>query len=220
MKMETNEKTRAHRQYKLADGTVVPGVTTVINSQLGWNKNALIAWARREALAGIDPTKVRDEAADVGTITHHLIECHIRNVPPHLEEYSRKNIDLAENGFIAFLDWEKANYLEYYIVEYPVVSEKHRFGGTIDVIGSKDGKLWLIDLKTGKGVYPDHIIQVAAYKYAFQEYTGKKIHKCNILHLGRDDGSFQYHSLSNKKIRDGWRVFLHCKALYDLEKRL
>ena len=39
--------------YRLADGTKVPGVTTVI-SQLGWNKNQLLWWAWSEGQAGRD----------------------------------------------------------------------------------------------------------------------------------------------------------------------
>lgn len=38
-------KTKAHQKYRLVDGTIVPSVTTIIQ-ELGWNKNALVAWAR------------------------------------------------------------------------------------------------------------------------------------------------------------------------------
>ena len=49
-------KSKAHQRYKLADGTQVPGVTT-ITGQL--NKPALIIWANRLGLQGIDSTNTK-----------------------------------------------------------------------------------------------------------------------------------------------------------------
>jgi hypothetical protein len=210
--------TKAHQRYKLTDGTIVPGVTTVIGSQLGWNKNVLIAWARREALAGNDPTKVRDKAADIGTLTHYMVECHIKGTDPDLSEYSAANIDKAENGFLAFLDWEKDVKPTYLNSELGVVSEKYRYGGTVDQIVKKNGDLWLLDLKTSKGIYVDMKIQVAAYKMAYEEQTGRILSEVHILKLGKEDGSFEHHKLSQKDIDYGWAVFQHCRRLYDIQK--
>ena len=69
------DKTKSHQRYRLANGDIVRGVTTIIGDNLGWNKNALIGWARKEAMAGKDPNKLRDQAADIGTITHFIIQC-------------------------------------------------------------------------------------------------------------------------------------------------
>ena len=62
------KKQKVHTKYYLADGTQVPSVTTIIGGQLGWNKRMLMAWSKREAAAGRDPDKVRDKAADIGTL--------------------------------------------------------------------------------------------------------------------------------------------------------
>jgi hypothetical protein len=44
-------KTDAHgMKYILENGKRVPGVTTIIGSNLGWNKNVLIGWARKQAV--------------------------------------------------------------------------------------------------------------------------------------------------------------------------
>ena len=213
-------KTKAHQRYKLTDGTVVPGVTTVINSQLGWNKQALIAWSRREALAGNDPNKVRDKAADIGTLTHYMVECHIKGIEPDTSEYAPADVDKAENGFIAFLDWEKEFSVKYLESEIQVISEKHRFGGTVDQIVQRNGSLWLLDLKTSKGIYPDMKIQVAAYKQAYEEQKGKQIDEVHILQLGKEDGAFQHHKLSQNDVSCAWEVFKHCLDLYRLQKMM
>ena len=66
-------KTKAHTRYRLTDGTIVPGVTTVTGSQLGWNKQVLINWANRIGLTEIDSTKYKDDKADIGTLAHQMI---------------------------------------------------------------------------------------------------------------------------------------------------
>jgi len=208
---------KAHTRYSTQDGTRVPGVTTVVG-QLGWDKNALIAWARREALAGNDPNKIRDTAANIGTLTHYIIECHIKGIEPDLSDYSKNDIDKAENGFLGFLDWEKDNKLEYIDSEIKVVSEKYKYGGTLDLIAKKNVSFWLVDFKTGKGIYPNHKIQVSAYAKAYTEQTGNNIKETYILHLNRETGAFAYHKLSKDDISNGWLVFKHCRELYELEK--
>ena len=41
---------RAHQRYKIEDGTIVPGVTTVVGIL---NKPALVPWANKLGLEGI-----------------------------------------------------------------------------------------------------------------------------------------------------------------------
>lgn len=218
-------KTKAHQRYRLTateqwpKGEIVPGVTTITGGQLAWNKNVLIAWARRSALAGKDPDKIRDEAADSGTCTHYLVECHIKNVEADLKDFTQAQIDKGETGFLAFLDWEKENELDYRFIEKGVVSEVYRYGGTVDMLATKNGSLWLLDLKTSKGIYAEHKVQVAAYKYAYEEQEQEIINECHILQLNKEDGSFQHHKLSKEQIEDGWQVFKLCRVLYDLQKR-
>ena len=220
-----SKKTKAHGRYRLKPtdsfpkGEIVPGVTTILGSQLAWNKNVLIAWARREALAGRDPDKIRDEAADSGTCTHYLVECHIKGVKPDLKDFTQNQIDKGETGFLAFLDWEKENDLEYVHIELPVISKRFRYGGIVDMIARKNGQLWLLDIKTSKAVYPEHKIQVSAYRQAYEEQSGESIQRCHIIQLSKDTGGFQHHIISPDELYNGWRVFDKCRELYDLKKK-
>lgn len=224
-------KTKAHQRYRLKPtedwpkGEIVPGVTTIIDNMLGWNKRTLMAWSRREALAGRDPEKILEQAGDIGSIVHLLIEAHIKSVlmgekiEAELDDFARHGIDKAENAFIAFLDWEKRNDLTYVASEKIVISEKLRFGGTIDILASNNGFLWQIDPKSSKGIYPEFIVQTAAYKFAYEEQENTIIDEVHLLHLGKEDGAFADHKISSDKLLDGFRVFQHCRKLYDLKKR-
>jgi hypothetical protein len=218
-------KKKAHKRYRVKPteqfpkGEIVPGVTTIIDSQLGWNKRVLMAWARREALKGNDPDVMAQEAADSGTCTHYHVECHLKDIKPDLKDFTQDQIDKAETGYLAFLEWEKNNKLEYIHLEYPVVSERFRYGGTVDMVAKRNGGLWMIDLKTSKAIYPSHKIQLAAYVHAYNEQEIEPVTEYHILQLNKEDGSFQHHPISQQVLDDSWHVFALCRKLYDLKKR-
>lgn len=216
-RVATPKKTRAHQKYTLADGTTVPGVTTVIGSNLGWNKNMLIAWARREALAGNDPNKIRDNAADIGTLAHYLIECHLKGKEPDVSEYSPADLSLAENSFLAYLEWEGQHQVKHVYSELQLVSEQYHYGGTIDLVAEVDGYLSLVDFKTSKGVYPEHRLQLAAYQHLYAERFSDGLLPPHILRIGKD-GEFQHYKLQS--LNKEWEIFKSLLTIHRLRKEI
>lgn len=227
-----SSKTKAHTQYKTSDGRVVPSVTTIINDSLGWNKQQLIAWARKLALAGTDPNKVKEESADIGTLAHYLIQCHLQGIKPDTSQYSPAQVDKAENCFLAYLEWEKAHVQEVIATERQLVSEQYGYGGTADLIAVVDGNIAIVDYKSSNGLYPEYRIQVAAYIHAYMENYLNVLQdavKCSsspsaafvrghLLQLGKEDGSFTHHVLGDLEAE--WEVFQHCLAIYELKRRV
>ncbi len=206
------DKAKAHTIYKNKVGKRVPGVTTILGN-LGWNKNMLIAWSRREALAGNDPNKIRDKSADIGTCAHYLCECDAKEIKPDLSEYSQANIDIAENCFLGYLEWKKVHKIEKITSEIPLVSEKG-FGGTIDMLYKSGDKLILGDIKTSKNIYLEHKIQLSAYYHLLLE-NNYKIDEVYILHLSKN-GDFAPYKI--KELDNYWEAFAHCLGLHYLKK--
>ena len=99
-------KTKANQKYKMLSGEIVPSVTTVLGILA---KPALIHWAWDCGMKGEDYRKVRDTAADIGTLAQFLILCHLKGEKPDLSEYSPADVDKAETCLIKYWDWEKAN---------------------------------------------------------------------------------------------------------------
>ena len=93
--------------------------------------------------------------------------------------------------------------------ELYLVSERHGFAGTADLVCTIDGSLWIIDFKTGsKNI--DHGLQLAAYRQAYKEMTDK-VAKTACLYL-------------TDKTKKGWQfveykepvnVFLAHKKIFD-----
>lgn len=199
--------------YKLADGTRVPGVTTFLGVL---NKPALIKWANNLGLQGIDSTKYVDSLADVGTLAHSMILAHLKKEELDTSDYSQSQIDLASNSFLSYLEWEKHHKIEPILIETPLVSEEYRFGGTPDLLAKVDGVSTLIDFKTSKAIYPEHLIQVSAYWGLILEH-GHTVDKAMILRIGRDE-SEGFEVKPVVALTTNWEIFTHCLAIYELQK--
>lgn len=210
-----NAKTKVHTRYKLADGKQVPSVTTVLGIL---NKPALMDWAWKCGLDGVDYKAVRDQAGGIGTLAHYLIMCYLKGETPNTSEYSQQDIDKAENCLLSFYEWEKNHKLEPVLIETPLVSGVYGFGGTIDFFGKVDGQPTLLDFKTGKAIYPEFFYQLAAYEHLLGE-AGHLIEVTRILRIGRDeDEGFEERSIGN--LDKHFDLFLNCLSIYTLQKEI
>ncbi len=215
-RLQLGKKVQAHQRYYLDDGAMVPGVTTIVG-QL--HKAALVPWANKLGLQGIDTSKYVDEAALVGTLAHHLIESALKDEKPELGDYSQNQIDLAMESAAAWQRWLTGHQLEPILVEHPMVSEKFRYGGTIDLYAVLDGTPMLLDFKTSGAIYREHKIQTAAY-WKLLEENGHPVKGVRLIRIGRDGGSLEEHQVSGREVIAGWRTFRALRAVYDGLKEL
>jgi hypothetical protein len=223
--------------YKLADGTKVPSVTTILKIK---DPGALINWAYKTGRAhgvlegqGMEaPSGLYDanDALAIGTCVHEMCEVFVKGGDPH--QHLEKTMEKAEtrdpaafraqavSAYSAFEFWCKGTQLEIIDCEVPVLSETYRYGGTLDFIGRLNGKIVLGDFKTSGGVYPEYLIQLVAYAKAYEECTGTKIDGgYHLLRFSKENGDFGHHfypSLDD----DAWPAFINLRSLYDLNEKL
>jgi hypothetical protein len=209
------KRSRSHTRYYDKAGKLLPGVTTVLGVL---NKPALISWANNLGLAGINVREYVDILATVGKIGHDMICCHNKGVKFEANGERADLIDKAENCFLSYLAWEKQHKVEPILCEAALVSEKYGFGGTVDMFAKVDGILTVVDYKTGKAIYPEHVYQVAAYRYLIIENGGYVPAAVRILQIGRDETE----GFSEKVVTDTtreWEIFEHCLSIYQLQKK-
>lgn len=212
------------------DGIEYPSVTTVIgilgkgDAFLGWAVKCAVEYIRTAAASGnLDLALVlnnalhewkntRDEAADIGSECHQLIHKYIkfgRDVTGQLRPE-------VENGFLAFLDWEKGNAVKWIQTELQVVSRVHGFAGTLDAICEIGGKKYLIDFKSSKAFYDGFDMQLAAYQVAAAE-MGHDTEGCGILRLDKETGLPEWKDYSEKQ-EQAKGAFLALLKFYYLQK--
>jgi hypothetical protein len=200
--------------YKDAAGKRIPSVTTVIGRFK--ESGALIAWAWNLGKEGIDYRQVRDDAADAGTLAHAMVEATIRGTPfPDEKTHDAEKWQKAISAFGAFEEWKRQTQLQPADTEVSMTCECHRVGGTLDTI-LVQGKLSLGDWKTSNGVYPEYMIQLAAYRhlwtvnYPDRPLTGGS----HLLRFSKAGGDFTHHYWAD--LSEAWAAFEHMRPLYDI----
>ena len=188
------------------NGEAIPSVTT--NLKDGFPSPALITWAAREtAAAAVDRWEElaalplsgrlrelehaawsrRDAAALRGTEIHDLGE---RLVAGEAVEIPEAHVGPV-NAYARFLDRFD---VQPTLVERPVCNVSHWWAGTIDLRAQlRDRVDWCLDLKTGKGVYESHALQLSAYAHAeiYLDVEGnvrpwEPPERCGVVHLTPD----------------------------------
>jgi hypothetical protein len=198
-----------HAPYRLQDGSIVPGVTTILN---GLDKGeGMWYWAWDLGRQGLDYREVRDAAARVGTLAHHLIACHLNCEEPSTSEFSPAEVDKAGRCFRKYLAWEKENPLTPVMIEEQLVSELFKYGGTPDLLAEIDGKFVLIDFKTGGGVYDSYFCQLAAYRKLLEE-QGWEVAGARVLRISPDENDRIEVAKALDYDRD-WQIFQHALGI-------
>ena len=221
MAEKTTGNVRAHTTYKTADGTRVPSVTTILGIL---NKPALVKWANNLGLQGIDSSKFVDEKARIGTLAHAMIQAFIsaeisgEQMELNLLDYTPNQQKQAGLSYLKFSKWWKENDIEPIVSEKYLISEDYRYGGTIDFFCKLNGEHTLVDFKTSKAIYSDHLYQLAAYETLLAE-NGYPVDQSVILRIGRDEAE-GFEVKYTKDLAKQFTVFHHLREIYKLQNEI
>jgi hypothetical protein len=144
------------------------------------------------------------EAQEKGKAIHAMAEQFFNgNLPASVEKY-------LQPYYNALVRWSEKYKPSKTLTEYYLVSNRHGYAGTADLICRlKDGNLWIIDLKTG-GKSIDHGLQLAAYRYAYQEMTGVRAKTACLYLTDKTKRGWSW-----KEYKEPVGVFLAAKKLFD-----
>lgn len=156
--------------------------------------------------------KVLDEASARGTRVHAASE-----VLEKGGELSYSNSGLSDD------EWQLLSFFVCWYNEYnptlvhcelPLISDKHRLGGTLDRIYIIDGKRVLLDIKTSKtAIFDSHYIQIDAYADMYEWLYKEKVDYVAILRLtNRRKSGYEYVTKSRKEWLKDLKQF---KKTYD-----
>lgn len=209
-------KAKAHQRYTTPGlregfeaGLPCVGVTTVLGV-LG--KPALIPWANKLGLQGIEVSKYVDALARIGTLTHYLVECDVKGIEPQTDDYSPNELKSAMVGFGKWIEWKSQHKFELVASELQLASDSLQYGGTCDILAYVDGVLTVLDIKTSKACYSEHKTQVVAYKELVRE-NGYSAEVCRIIRIGRDENEgFEDITVGSHELH--WRLFESALAVY------
>ena len=192
------------------DKIKVPSVTQI----LGRYKNSigLIIWSNKLGLEGKSYHAELNKAGDIGTDFHNLAELHIKG-----EYYELPDDPVVQECFNKFKDWWSEQEYEVSFTEKSFCCRKYKYGGTADLLVNGDT---IIDFKTSKQVYDDHLVQMSAYRFMIEEQDEIQINKGILARFGKETDDFEIREFSKSDLNKGFKYFKVLREAYDLDKQV
>ncbi len=208
------KKDKVHDPYFTKDGKRAVAVSTILYEV---RKPALEHWKWQMGMEGIDYKSHTNTLGDIGSLAHDMILCHFKKKKCDTSEYSKQQIILAENAMLSFYAWERSNEIKTIFVEEKLVSERFHFGGKPDWFGKINGKLTLVDFKTGKRLYDDIFYQLAAYGMLIREVKGYTPEEYLGVNIPRAD-SERFAIARRKEIFRDEMIFISYMSIYRMKQ--
>lgn len=200
----------SHIDYKV-EGIKVPSVTTILGRYK--NSTGLIIWSNKLGLEGKSYHAELNKAGDIGTALHELAELHIKG-----DYYELPEDSIVQECFNKFKDWWSEQNYEVNFTEKSFCCRKYKYGGTADLVVNGDT---IIDFKTSKAVYDDHLVQMSAYRYMIEEQDGIEINKGILARFGKEGSDdFEIREFSKSDLNKGFKYFKVLREAFDLDKQI
>ena len=205
-------------KYKNKAGENVPSFSA-INSQWGEGSKGLQYWYWKKGKDGLDFNEMPE--ADIGTIVHKMIDYEVKKGKElDLSQFPMDQVEQAKQAKANWNEWKDTNRFEPFQTELSLISEEYQFGGTIDCVALINGKLSILDVKTGKEMYASHVVQLEAYKNLWIENFPDHplVGGYHIIRTGKEMAMWVNYWYQD--FPQAWEVFLHLRKLYDLAKEV
>jgi len=165
------------RYYVTTGGETYPSVTTVLDSMT--DKSSLFEWRKR--IGEAEANKISRRAANRGTALHLACEKYLLGEEINFEEEMP-----TTNALFAQAKEELDSKVDnIYCIEKPLVSNKLKVAGRVDLIAEYEDDIAVIDFKTSdktkrKDWIENYFLQASLYSYMFWEMTGIPVKKIVI----------------------------------------
>lgn len=172
-----------------------------------------------------------DEASNIGRMAHDWIESYIKyalNTGCQSIPYiPMPENEQAKSCCQAAVSWMRNHRVRWIHTEKKVYSRQHRFAGTLDGLCMADSckdatccktefqdAVTLVDWKSSNSLYPEYLMQSAAYQWAFSEEFGTEITHRWVIRLGKEDGYFEsWHIEDPEDYKQDLKAFLDALSL-------
>lgn len=169
------------------------------------------------------------EAANIGHLAHEWIERQINCALAawHDQVSQLKALEplpsdpLAANCCLAAVDWMSRHNIRWCHTEHKIYSKRYGYAGTMDGLclaascddprccpTSFSDRLSLVDWKTSNALYPEYLLQTAAYAQAYQEEHNVLVADRWLIRLGKQDAAFEVWHIEQQDYQDDLRAFL------------
>ncbi len=164
--LECIDNAKNGRFYKDEDGNYYPSVTTKLGKVVTKGEGLMRWYAKQDSYQ--DAQDYMNQRGQEGTNVHEACESLLYGGVVETDGLRDNSIRRIQ-GFINF--WQNY-YPKVYNTEFVVRSKEWKYAGRVDLllgIEETDTDFALVDIKTSKGIYESHKLQLMFYLYALEE---------------------------------------------------
>lgn len=171
-----------------------------------------------------------EDASNIGKLAHNWIEAFIGyeiNSSQGIPYIPMPENEQAASCCRAAVTWMRNHNVRWVSTEQKIYSRKYRYAGTLDGLCFADSctdntccksvfrdALTLADWKTSNALYPEFLLQTAAYQQAYSEEHGVHISHRWVIRLGKEDAEFEpWHIDSIEDYNQDLKAFLDALEL-------
>lgn len=158
-------------------------------------------------------SRTKKDAAQVGTDVHELIRVYLLT-----GSYDVDGVDeRVANAFHLFLDWWNQRGLVPLASELPVCSRALMVAGTFDTLAvDAAGDVWMLDYKSGKGIYREALAQAVTYRGLLEESQALGLpgteglplpSRLGVLRIGREATEPEFQEVPREDWSRHWTCF-------------
>lgn len=204
-----------HQEYLLTSGEKVHG-TTHYTSFL---PKDLLPWVMSVTMRGKNYKKVSESAMKIGTFLHHYAHRVVSGAVGREELAVTKEeadqIAAARKSWDAW--WRDIKHsLTPLATEIQLVSEQHKYGGTLDLVAIHDDVVTLFDYKTSGKLHKDYWVQQRAYIQLWNEsFPDFQIRKSVLVRIRKKPNEEGHESETRPadELDAHWEIFTKLLAL-------
>ena len=168
--------------------------------------------------------EVKMEAASIGSQAHAFLEDYQRTIltgQRSLSDFIEETAPLEERvkrSVEAGIKWLGKHNVKPLMIERSIYSIRFNYAGRLDKTAEVDGKYCIVDWKTGKEIYEEFILQIAAYAEAINEEDGRFPEGAWLVRLGKETGEFEAHWIGQEDLQKAFVGFWALLDVYNWRK--
>jgi hypothetical protein len=185
------------------------------------------------------PEEAKVSGGNIGTYIHDyshefakadIAGTKLPNIPK-MPELGKEDREKVLNGINGFLDWYNSNDVKFLEMEKIVYynsllagdtkegEDTIEYFGILDLLAKVNGKIMLIDYKTGKRLYSEQRYQLSGYTRAWNSNVDNKkqyAQASGVLIFNKESGGFNYYEIPLNETEEDFKAF---KGLYSVAQR-
>lgn len=207
---------KGHREYD-NDFVSVTGLLALL-ANFG-----LMEWMKRTPYNQI--LEESKKGKEIGTQIHDVIQSHIEAKEAKIETSYPDEVSNILKSFMLFKKENSQILLKR--SEIIMINEEFKLNGQLDCIGDENGKIVVMDWKSGKcgdkenpPIYSSYLYQVSAYSIMYQLKENVDISDAYVVALAKDKIAYNIEKIDINKMQSNWdNVILPLLKIYYHRKK-